>query len=153
MCIGYTYDLVCGHQLIHFATRCPESCPIPSGPRKPLNDTCAPCTPSFQSTNIARKYDELRAKHMRAIRVAQADGDREAEAEITKLMAKDQAERTAEMAKVWDLRRKLRVAEGGQTVVWPGKNDEKETNGPEDLFRVWKECVNGRKRHSSYDSC
>jgi hypothetical protein len=151
MCTGYTYDLVCGHQLIHFATRCSESCSIPSGPRKPLNDTCAPCTPSFQRTNIARKYDDLRCKHMRAIRLAQADGDRDAEAKVTKQMAQDQAERTAARAKVSDLRRKL--AGGGQAVVWPGKMKEKETNAPDDTLGLLDVCVNGGKRHRSCDSC
>ncbi|KAH8911428.1 hypothetical protein BR93DRAFT_333819 [Coniochaeta sp. PMI_546] len=151
MCTGYTYDLACGHQLIHYATQCTQGCSIPSGPRKPLNDTCAPCTPSFQSTNITRKYDELQARHMRAIRLAQAAGDRAAEADITKLMAQDRAQRTADIAKVSDLRRKL--AGGGQRVIWPGKNKDEETNSAEDTFYGWKECVKDERRHSSYDSC
>jgi hypothetical protein len=138
MCTGYCYDLVCGHQLIHFATRCTLNCTIPSGPRKPMNDTCAPCAPSFQETNIQRKYDNLRQKRMETFRLAQAAGDRDGEAKATAQIAQDQAARTAEIAKVAALMNKLGLG-GGQHVVFPGRNygEEKkwEEDAPEDLFQ------------------
>jgi len=138
MCQGYIYDLACGHQLTHFSSRCPANCAIPQGFRKPLHDTCGPCTPSFQNTSIARKYDELRLERMAAYRAAQGAGDREGEDKAIAQVAEDSRTRTAELAKVADLRRKLGVG-GGERVLFPARDGWQEMKGgedaPDDLFR------------------
>lgn len=150
MCTGYRYDLVCGHQLISYTTRCALNCVNPSGPSKPMSDTCAPCTPSFQATNIQRRYDDLRWRRMGAFRLAQAAGDRPAEARVTAQIARDQADHTAELALIADLRRKL-GAGGGQRVVFPGRDEGWEENAREDTFWGVAEDVGGEARRDAYD--
>ncbi|KAB5577839.1 hypothetical protein GE09DRAFT_1280325 [Coniochaeta sp. 2T2.1] len=124
MCTGHTYHLLCGHTLSHFSTRCPQSCPLPYGPIRVLHDTCAPCTPSFQLTNIRKKYDRLRWERMEDIREAQAAGDREEEDRLTRLTGEDAVRRLGEMKVVGELERKLKLEGGGKRVVWPGKDED-----------------------------
>jgi hypothetical protein len=145
MCTGHCYDLLCEHKLIHYATRCEKMCEIPEGPHWLLRDTCAPCTPSFQVTNINRKYDRLqvvlRAQYMEAIRLARERGDGlDEEGRLTKVAAeqaaKQDAERRKELAVVAELERRL--SGDGARVAWPGKEADRETTGSEDDFRGWK---------------
>lgn len=144
MCKGYTYDLKCGHQLIHYATRCPLTCSIPSGPREPLNDTCAPCTPSFQIYSHERKKDDIRESCMKAARAARAAGDWETEAYMLGQVAKPlHIQRTGPVNLASQVPRK--PPQGSETIIWPGKNEDEETSAPEDTFQVWKECVKDGK--------
>lgn len=86
-----------------------------------------------------------------AFRLAQAAGDQDAEADVTARIARDQAERTAEIARVADLRRKL-GAGGGRRVVFPGREEKKEVTAPRDTFRGVTGYVSGEARHDAYGS-
>ena len=124
MCTGYCYDLVCGHKLIHYATRCPSACEIPDGPRSLLQDTCAPCTPSFQTTNIGRKYDAQRDDTMKQMRGAEALGLSSEVKFLERVIGTQQALRARELYKVTELGMKLSGGGAGQGEVWPGKTEE-----------------------------
>jgi len=129
MCTGYCYDLVCGHKLIHYATRCPSACEIPDGPRSLLQDTCAPCTPSFQTTNIGRKYDAQRDDTMKQMRGAEALGLSSEVKFLERVIGTQQALRARELYKVTELGMKLSGGGAGQGEVWPGKTEEEALGG------------------------
>lgn len=77
MCTGATTFMTCGHQLIHYTTRCAasfpgckEPCKNLTGPHKKLNDTCARCHPPMVIAEINRRHDALRENLTRQMRGA-----------------------------------------------------------------------------------
>ncbi|KAK0701849.1 hypothetical protein B0T26DRAFT_795561 [Lasiosphaeria miniovina] len=70
MCTGYSVQVVCGHTLMHFATRCLKNCAAPEGPVSFIHDTCAKCHPEFVMKNIRERYYTERERIMARYRHA-----------------------------------------------------------------------------------
>ncbi|KAK3324596.1 hypothetical protein B0T19DRAFT_444004 [Cercophora scortea] len=115
MCLGHTYNLACGHSLLQFSERCERKCAVPTGESTYIQDTCAPCDPSFRVEQIIRAYDQKIRQAQEEHRIAlqhKKHGEIRAAYERVEKLFTDQRKEVAEV-------RKLGAA--CPEVIWPGK--------------------------------
>lgn len=124
MCTGKTTNLVCGHQLLYFNTRCMAECSLPKGPIEMLQDTCADCDPSFQRRIINQEYNEMREDIMGKMRKAHERTQTQEEGRLAKISQDLDVERSLALAEI----NKLNLKVSGE-VIWPGKKEHEHLFG------------------------
>lgn len=127
MCNGTATKLLCSHYLIHWAgPRCPKRCVLPHR-RVALACTCAPCDPSYNQSQILRRYADERDLLLARIREAWLEGRL---ADATQLEGQLRVMTVSQME---ELGRAARVGSGGGGALlldpgvgcrWPGMYEQ-----------------------------
>jgi hypothetical protein len=121
MCEGYSYRLVCGHQLIHVQTPCTSAskCQKLDGPERPLTDTCAQCDPSHRIAVLRRAYEAAHAQNMWEYEDAKRQGRL---ADAHEILGKDWCDLKEQNKGIAEAERLARLC--SVDVAWPGKRME-----------------------------
>ncbi|KAK3374385.1 hypothetical protein B0T24DRAFT_293124 [Lasiosphaeria ovina] len=131
MCTGYSIQMVCGHTLMHFATRCLTKCAAPDGPVGFIHDTCAQCHPDFVIKNLRERYYTERERIMARYRHAVSYNLGDEAKRLTKVLGdlEDTCRKDIAAAKFF--------GEGLQPdeVIFPGKLEQDPRNTLNDVER------------------
>ncbi len=116
MCKGKTVKLACGHNLIHYTSRCGEQCDIPTGETEFIQDSCSEC--HILPDLIRKRYEKLQEETQKEYRQAHREGRFEDLHEIERCM---KARRVDEFQELSEARKRVRSC---PQVIWPGCRDD-----------------------------
>ena len=118
MCEGRTVKLACGHNLIHYKSRCKKNCEIPEGEILSIHDSCSAC--HIKPNLIKQHYEQLQLEAQKEYLLAHREGRFDDLRKISRLM---EERRAAEFREFGDARRKGKAY---VQVVWPGCQEEQQ---------------------------